>query len=49
MHGLPERTYTVYLGLDVGKEHHHAPPKTTDLYKNSAPWSGGVWGDGAAS
>ncbi|NHC32815.1 IS110 family transposase [Dermacoccus nishinomiyaensis] len=24
MNGLPERTYAVYLGLDVGKEHHHA-------------------------
>ena len=24
MNGLPDRTYAVYLGLDVGKEHHHA-------------------------
>ncbi|MTB71818.1 IS110 family transposase [Arsenicicoccus sp. MKL-02] len=24
MHGLPDRTYAVYLGLDVGKDTHHA-------------------------
>jgi len=30
MHGLPDRTYAVYLGLDVGKDTHHATALAPD-------------------
>lgn len=35
MHGLPDRSHAIYLGLDVGKEDHH--PRSTAVSSVDRP------------
>ena len=37
MHGLPERDYAIWLGLDVGKGEHHACALDRDGARRNSP------------